>query len=347
MNMSRLAVEAGRVRGYQETQSGRFLRHTAGGDADVTGPLVDAEGELLGLQIAGAPQDRMAIPAVEIARWLQSPDPEEMASSEPGQVVSRLLGQTDASYHIDETGEGYVVRRPDGTNLNVRQIEGVVSVAAELGQLYVGDAVEGLRSNYSDPVGAIALKPGGDGQQLRWVAKLPADAATAPYLSDVMRMAVLQAQRWNQLQAGLDPDYPYDHYPGGDEPVQEQRLTEIVAETGMAHEARDDYLKLQPDADVPVFTNVFRGMAYVYAYSGGLPGDGSSEQEQVARDLLRRNWELPLGRLALDKHLDLAWEAQVPMDYLTAAHLQALVRVCQAEVTRLEAEYGEVPFNEE
>ncbi|MBD3292147.1 MAG: hypothetical protein GF393_04425 [Armatimonadia bacterium] len=347
MNMSRLVVEPGEIRGYHQTTEGRFLRHTAGHDENVTGPIIDGEGELLGLQISDAPQERMALPAVEIARWLQTPDPDEMAPSEPGQVISRLLRQADVPHSATEAGEGYLVRRPDGTNLTVRQIEGVISVEVDLGTLHVGDGIQGLRSNYSDPLGAVALKPAGDSGQLVWVAKLPADATTAPYLSDAMRMAVLQVQRWSQLQAGLDPDYPYDHYPGGDEAVHEQRLAEIVTETGLVHEQSDDYLKLQPDAAVPVFTNVFRGMAYVYAYSGGMPGAGASEREQIARELLRRNWDLPLGRLALDKHFDLAWEAQVPMDYLTATHLQALVRVCQTEVARLEAEYGDIPFNEQ
>jgi len=347
MNMSRLVVEAGTVGGYQQTSAGRFLIHSAGHHGDVTGPLVDTRGQLLGLQIAGAPDDRMATPAVEISRWLQRPDPDEVVPHEPGQVVGRLLRQADVTYSVDEEGQGYVVHRPDGTHLTVRQVEGVLSVETDLGTLHVGDGIDGLRSNYSDPVGAVGLKPAGDGEQLAWVAKLPADAATAPYLSDVMRMAVLQAQRWSQLQAGLDPDYPYDHYPGGDEPVQEERLAEIVAETGLAYEEGEDHLKLQPAAAVPVFANVFKGMAYIYAYAGGMPGESASDREQIARELLRRNWELPLGRLALDKHLDLAWEAQVPMDYLTANHLQALVRVCQTEVTRLEAKYGDVPFNEQ
>lgn len=347
LSMSRPVVQAGRVRGYRQTSEGRFLAHTAGHDAHVTGPIVDPRGELIGLQIADTPGDRMAIPAVEIAGWMATPDPEELEPSEPGHVVGALLSTMDVPHRLNDAGRGYVLPRPDGADLVIEQVEGIISVRVDLGTLHVGDAIEGLRSNYSDPVGAIALRPVANGERVTWVARLPADVATAPYLSEVTRIASLQAERWRQLQAGLEPDYPYEHYPGGDEEAQETRLAEIIDETGLVCVESGDALKLNPEAAVPVFANVFRGMAYVYAYSGGMPGDGASEQEQTALSLLQRNWELPLGRLALDKHLDLAWEAQVPMDYLTADHLQMLVRVCQSEVARLKSTYGDVPFNEQ
>jgi len=87
-------------------------------------------------------------------------------------------------------------------------------------------------------------------------------------------------------------------------------------------------------------------MAYIYAYSGGMPGEGESERDQVARELLRGNWQLRHGRLSLDKYLDLAWEAQVPIDYLTPAQLAVLVRAGAAEVAALKKKYGVIPFNE-
>lgn len=347
LNMTRLAVESGEVRGYEDTDSGRFLVHTAGHEPDVTGPVVDSEGNLIGLQMSGVPRERMAIPAVEIARWLQTPDRGEMPPSEPGRVLDRVLREMDVDYRASEAGDGFVLPRRDGPDLLLRQREGIVSVRADLETFHVGDAVEGLRSNYSDPLGAIALRPTGGDEQVTWIARLPADALNAAYLSYVAEIAVIQAARWRQLQAGMEPDYPYEHYPGGDETAHQTRLAEIVTSTSIPSEASGDGYKLEPSAAVPVFTNVFRGMAYVYAYSGGLPGEGASGQEQVAEELLRRNWELPLGRLALDKHLDLAWEAQVPMEHLTAEYLTALVRVCQAEVARIKSTWGDVPFNEQ
>jgi len=347
LNMTRLVVESGSVSEYATGAGGRSIAHTAGQVDSPTGPLVDVEGQLVGLQVGIGDGTRRTIPAVEIAQWLERPGEDETAPVEPGQVVERLLRQMDVDFRAAGSSGGFVVPQSDGMEVLVRQTENTITVQVDLGALHAGDAVEAVRAGYSDPVGALALRPANGGEQLVWVARLSATDANAGYLSYVVAMASAQAGRWSQLQSGLEPDFPYDLYPGGDEDAQNARLLEIIEATALAHEASGEGWKLEPEAAVPIYITVFRGMAYVYAYSGGLPGDGASEQDQVARVLLRRNWQLPIGRLALDKYLDLAWEAQVPMDYLTSRQIAAFNRAGAAEVAALKSKYGDIPFNEQ
>ncbi|MGM0492087.1 MAG: S1 family peptidase [Armatimonadota bacterium] len=346
LSSGRLAVEAGTVREYVTTEAGRFVRHTAGRDADAAGPVFDKEGRLIGLQVEKGPTDRMAIPAVEIAQWLQSPVPDAGATNESGRALARLLPRIDMQYRVNEDGAGYVIPSPDDIDLLVREASGIITVEVDLGALHVGDAIEALRSNYSDPVGAYALKPTDAAERLVWVARLPTQAANASYLEYILRIGVLQSTRWTRIAAGMEPGYPYEHYPGGDQEALREQLAEVIRETQIPHEASGDGHRLRPDSQFPVYVSEFQGMAYVYAFSGGMPGQGDAEQDQTARTLLRRNWEMPLGRLALDRFLDLEWEAQVPIEHLTAGHLAALVQVAQEEVSRLQQTHGEVPFNE-
>ncbi|MFW5869079.1 MAG: S1 family peptidase, partial [Armatimonadota bacterium] len=347
LNTARLVAEAGRVRRYADTDEGRFLQHTAGRDAEISGPVFDADGALIGMQVAAAPGEEMAIPAVEISQWLQMPGDEEVSATESGQVLGGILRGMGAQYREHTSGEGYLVSGPGGAEIRVRQTEDVISVEIELGSLHVGNAIDALRSNYSDPVGAFALKPREGADQLVWVARILAESANAEYLDYVTRVGVLQSARWEQIEAGQEPDYPYEHYPGGDEAALSSELATIVHRSGLSNEASGQAHKIYPESDVPVFVNEFRGMAYVHAYSGGVPGKDGSEQEQIARELVRRNWELPLGRLSLDKHRDLACEAQAPMEHLSTGYLAALVRVCQDEVARIKTEHGQIPFNEQ
>ncbi|MFW6438102.1 MAG: S1 family peptidase [Armatimonadota bacterium] len=347
MNARRLVAESGRVQSYVDTDEGRFMQHTAGQEAHATGAVFGADGELIGLQVTGSPGNRMAIPAVEISRRLQTPGPGETVRSESGEALTELLAEMRAQYRRSESGAGFIVSPPGGTAVRVRQTRSVISAEIDLGRLHVGNAIDALRSNYSDPVGACALKPHEGSDRLVWVARISAEAATADYLDYVIRTGVLQTARWQQIAAGQEPEYPYAHYPSGDEDELTSELAAIVHRSGLPTESSGQFHKIDPDADVPVFVNEFRGMAYIHAYSGGMPGSGEAEQEQIARTLVRRNWELRLGRLSLDQHLDLAWEAQVPVEHLTAECLSALVRICQDEVARLRSEHGSIPFNED
>ncbi len=345
MNMTRLAAEAGEVREYSDEGGRRSIMHTAGRDSGAAGPLMDADGDLVGLQITGADGGPVTVPAVEIARWLRQPAGGELPPTEPGQVVERLLRQMDVDFRA-APGGGFIVPQADGAEVFVQQREDLITVQVPLGSLDAGDAIEAVRAGYPDPVGAPALRPTDQGEELTWVARVPAADAAAGYLSYVVAMGAAQSARWGRLQAGIESEFDYDVYPGGDEDAQETRLLATIEETSLAHESSGNGWKLEPESAVPVYVSVFRGMAYVYAYSGGLPGEGEGEQDQVAHELLRRNWELRQGRLSLDKYLDLAWEAQVPMDYLTPRQLEVLVRSGAAEVAALKSRYGVVPFNE-
>ncbi len=345
--LTEVAAYAGKALRYEGSGEARMLLHTAGAETGAAGPVFDRDGRLVALQVASASAEaqRSAIAADAIARWLQSPPEDETAPAEPGVVLPRLLEAAQLDYRASEEG-GYALADAGGLDVRVEQRESLVAVTVALGVLEIGHEVEALRFNYMDPLGSLALKASGRAEVLRWTAKIHVDAAKPEYLSYAVRVAGEQARRWQAIRAGIEAEQPYDLYPGGNESELEKRLDELVEASGLAYEETADGYRLRPQANVPVYVKIYRGMGYVHAYSGGMPGTGDVERDEIARALLRRSWEMPLGRLALDRYDDLAWEAQVPMQHLTPGYLQMLVRAGESEVTHLVSTYGDIAFNE-
>ena len=58
-----------------------------------------------------------------------------------------------------------------------------------------------------------------------------------------------------------------------------------------------------------------------------------------------RNWDDPFGRLSLDSDLDLLWESQVPIDFLTPDYLAIIANTCATQASSFWEEYGHTPFN--
>jgi len=98
--------------------------------------------------------------------------------------------------------------------------------------------------------------------------------------------------------------------------------------------------------DLTVWANVFRGMAWIHCYIGGMPGEEQPEQLINAGDCLRRNWRDPLGRLSVDDQNDMAWEMQVPVEMLTTELLNKALADAELQVQAIWSRYGHVPFNE-
>ena len=125
------------------------------------------------------------------------------------------------------------------------------------------------------------------------------------------------------------------------------RLKQLIAATELQSEEKEDYFLLPYDNDVTVAASIFRGMVYVRAYTGGMPGENRGEQALIAIQLLKRNWNDSFGRLALDGDNDLVWESQVPFDFVTPDYLAILTGTCATQVASFWEEYGHVPLNEQ
>jgi len=76
-----------------------------------------------------------------------------------------------------------------------------------------------------------------------------------------------------------------------------------------------------------------------------MPGDSEWEQGQMAIELLQRNWDDPFGRLSLDSDLDVVWESQVPVTFLTPDYLTIIANTCASQAVSFWEEYGHTPFN--
>lgn len=319
------------------------LVHTAGVGVADEGPLLDRRGRLIGVSLVRGEDGRArAIPVARITGWLESAPEDEPLPARPGTVVRALL--TEAQLVFAERGEEFVLPYDNDVTVTVRQQEHLIAISAPAGALPAGRARVALHFNYDDPYGSLALAEDGS---LRWIVRIPAEFASATYLKNVASAGAQRAAAWAEVAAGGDLPDATGLYPGGDETALYERLKTAVVASGLAFEpSGEETFKLLFGNTPAVFVNVYLGVAYVHAFSGGMPGATEDEQEQIARNLLRRNAHIPLGRIALDNYDDLAWEAQVPMDSLTPDYLAALARVGTQEVAGLIEEYGRVPFNE-
>jgi len=338
-----LAAHAGKVAGAAGGGDALMLVHTAGSGLGGGGPLVDAEGRLVGLSLAdGGDGQAQAIPVARIANWLESPPEDEAPPTKPGVVVRSLLEEAELVFK--EQGEEFALPYDNGVTVMVGQHENLIVLVVAPGELPAGSALRALRFNYDDPYGCLAL--GVDGALL-WTARIPVEFASAEYLKTVAGVAAQRALAWRDMVAGEEPPDAADLYPGGDDEALLASLEEIVARSELEFEPSGDRTFKLLFGDAPmVRVTVYKGVAYVYAYSGGMPGADAAEQERIGRELLARNARDPLGRLALDNDDDLAWEAQVPMGYLAPEYLAALARAGTQQVAELLEQYGDVPFNE-
>jgi len=339
-----LSAQAGQAVGYEGEGAARMLRHSAGGlGTGAAGVLVDAQGRVIGLAVdrteAG---EGLAIPVARIAAWLESAGEDE-APAEPRTSLGAMLESAELIF--EESDGRFELPYKNGMTVLAAQLGDLIVISAALEPLPAGSGLDALRWNYADPYGGLALTPD---DALVWLAKVPVQFVTPQYLGALCRVGAVRAQAWSDDPTDASLESAADLYPGGDEEALTGRLGTMVEATGLQHEpSGESSYRMFTESGPAAYTNVYRGAAYVYAFSGGMPGDGAAEQERIAHELLARNWHDPLGRLALDQHDDLAWEGLVPMDDLQPAHLAMLARTCAREIADLESTYGDVPFNEQ
>jgi len=344
VGLGRLSAQAGQAVGYEGEGSGRMLRHSAGSLGGAEGVLLDGQGRVIGLAVGDAEAgEALAIPVARIATWLESSPEDEAPPAAPGTSLGAMLESADLIF--TESDGRFELPYDNDTTVLAAQLGDLIVISMALPALPGGSGLNALRWNYADPYGGLALTPDDD---LVWLAKIPVQFATPPYLKEVCRVASVRGKAWIDDPADTSLESSAEYYAGGDTEALTPRLAAIVEATGMPHEPSGERsYRMTTESGPAVYTNVYRGAAYVYAFSGGMPGEDAAEQERIARELLARNWHEPLGRLALDQHDDLAWEALVTMDYLQPEHLAMLARTCAAQVADLQSTYGDVPFNEQ
>lgn len=343
LGMRALAAQAGKALGYVETPAGPSLRHNAGVEFGGPGPVVDERGEVLGLTNAGGEDgERVAIAAERIAAWLESLPTETVAPTATPDSLRAMLERAGLIFR--EEDQRFALPYDNGITVNVGRRGRLIVLSVNLPELPAGDAVQALRWNYADPYGRLALTPEG---ALVYKATIMAEFCSPRYLKTVADATAVRAKAWIDDPTAVSLDDVGDVYPDGDADVLGPRLQRIVAACGLPYEGEVDTFSLTPESGPKVWVSLYRGVAYVYLFSGGMPGADEAEQERIGRELLTWNWRSPLCRLALDSYHDLACEAQVPMDYLQPQYLAVIAQECARLVEEIRARYGEVPFNEQ
>jgi hypothetical protein len=269
--------------------------------------------------------------------------------------VRDLLAATDLSYDEPETGS-FSIPYEGGVTITAHQYEDFLRLYCMIGELPGGNrllqgyaALEALRANYTDPVGRMSIHGLEDGAlMLYWECQVPISLASGQYLRTIADVGQNQVKRWEAALRAEQPGEPTEFYPGGTEEelaAMTERLKQQIEEVELVYEQVDDNFKLPYDNDVTVYSRIYKGMVWTYSYTGGMPGESRAEQGQIAIELLKRNWEDPLGRLSLDADYDLLWEAQVPSAFLTPDYFAIVSATASTQVADFKEQYGEIPFN--
>ncbi|MCD6359878.1 MAG: trypsin-like peptidase domain-containing protein, partial [Armatimonadetes bacterium] len=344
-----ISLRTGTVTAHRHWEGEEWIEHDAEADeGNSGGPVVNMKGEVLGVHtwtaISRNMSSKMAIPSNVVRQWLASDPSEDPAPPQPGGALRELFASSGLKFTGPEDGV-FTVPYDNDIDVFVHTVEDTLArFVVPLGAFDGARAMDALHFNYSDPVGRLSLGPD---DELYWEAQVPLSFVSGSYISSVCNIAANQAARWAQIVAGSEPEEPLDLYPGGDEEALTAKLKRVLDASDLKYTEEDGTFKMAFDNDVNVYVNIYRGVAYVHSFTGGMPGEGEQGMRQTALELLRRNWDDPLGRLSLDNYNDLAWESQIPMDFLTADYLEITAGIAASQVEKFWEDYGQVPFNED
>ncbi len=357
LGLREISIRTGTLTAHRTWEGRRYVEHDASAEeGNSGGPVVTGQAQVVGVHtltlVSSGMLTKFAIPSNVVSDWLATPASDDPAIPIPGKAVRELLAQTDLIY--EEEGEGtFGIPYDNGATVHVHQYDDFLRLYSPLGELPGGHlllqgyaALEALRFNYTDPVGRISLyDKGEEGLLLYWECQAPMSMASGEYLKTIALVGANQVARWEETLAGEMPGEPTDLYPGGDADALLARLRGQIEAAGLQFEEGEGYLKLPYDNDVLVFAQIYRGVVYTHSYTGGMPGETSVEQGQIAVELLKRNWDDPFGRLSLDSDNDLVWESQVPSDFLTPDYFSIIGATAAAQVGSFLEDYGQIPFN--
>lgn len=370
-----ISLRTGAITAHRTFEGKKWLEHDAEAEwGNSGGPVVSEDGSVLGVmtrfhwnQILAS---KWAVPANTLRDWLASDPandpPVYLASADtgggtPGRVqvtegdrppttartqLEDLLEATglDYSYWQNETWQ---LEYENQATVYVQEFDDILRAYVIFGDLPDGAALPALAFTFHDPVGRFSVSEEEGVDKLYWEAQVPMGVATPEYLRDLCNIGASQVESFlSYLTTDRELSTPTELYPGGDQEALHAQLGQILEGTGLIYEVYDeDTFKIPFDNDVSVFVKVFNGVAYVHSYTGGLPGDTKEQALRVSTELLRLNWNDPIGRLAVDEDIDVVWECQVPMSYLTPDYLYVVASVASARVEEYLGIYGEVPFN--
>jgi S1-C subfamily serine protease len=356
LGLREISIRTGTVTAHRTWDNHRYIEHDASAEeGNSGGPVVDSQARVLGVHTMTLASKGMltkfAIPSNVVRAWLATDASEDPPPPIPGKVVRDMLDGAGLIYEEADTGL-FSLPYDNDVTVYVHDYDQFLRVFVPLGELPGGTkllqgycALEALRFNYADPVGRLSLLEEEGIHKLFWECQAPLGAATDQYLKTVADVGANQVVRWRQTLNGEEPADPEHLYPGGDEAALLARLEELIKAAQLKYEAKDEYYLIPYDNDVNVAGAIWRGMGYVHAYTGGMPGESLAQQALIAIELLRRNWDDPFGRLSLDDDNDLVWESQVPSDFLTPDYLAILSSTCANQVAAFWDVYGHVDLN--
>ena len=375
LGLREISFRTGTVSAHRHFEGNTYLEHDAeADDGNSGGPVVDSQGRVVGVHtqtmISRNMSTKWAIPSNVLRDWLGA-DPDDdppvyfaSASATGGPIaggsaatggtttggtatpeVEELLAATGLKYDHSQGGT-YEVPYTNDVTVYVQDYDGLLRAYVIFGDLPQGSALDALRFNYFDPVGRFSINEEDGVNKLYWEAQVPMGVATPDYLRDLCDIAANQAESFYELlQSGEEPTTPTDLYPGASDSDYDT-LAAMIDESGLTYEAAgEDSFKIPFENDVDVYVSTFNGVAYVYAYTGGLPGESPSESRELALEMLRFDWNDPIGRLSLDDDDDVVWECQVPISYLTSDYLYIVANVAAEQVEEFWGIFGKIPFN--
>ncbi len=362
-----ISIRSGTVTATRTWQGSKYIEHDAAAESGNSGgPLVDEQGRVVGVHTltiaASSMLTKFAIPSNVVDVWLKSAPAQDPIREAPGSRVRKMLARSDL-YYSDE-GDG-VFSLPYDNNVTVymHEYQDFLRGYVDLGYL-PGDnesqqglvALLALRLNFNDPIGRLSAYRNEDGEyELYWEFQAPISAVNPKFVRFVGRVGAWQAGRWRGLLDDVNFSGPQEM----DIPVDVEehlfdKLGELLEKTGLVYKRDDEkqryVLPYENDGDeegsvINVTMRVYRSMVWTFTYLGGMPGKTEAERNKIAIELLERNWDDPFGRLSLDSDLDLLWESQVPMDFLTPDYLAILANTCASQAASFKKTYGFTPFN--
>jgi S1-C subfamily serine protease len=359
-----ISLRSGTVTAHRTLWERSFVEHdalTEGGNSG--GPLVNMQGQVIGVDSNAIGDERsrltmLAIPSNVVKDWLAtdaSTDPEPILPGDPDDPLKVLL--TDAGLKFAEPTPGlYSLEYENGETMILHRFDDFYRVWSPVDGLPEGSleqvsewALKALRFIYDDPIGHLSFVENESGKgQFSWEAIAPVSVMTATHLKELADVGASQVERWNKYVAdGQAPEDAPGLYPGGDKAAQLKQLRNIIDRAGLPYEEKyENTYSFETENGLRMHATIFRGTAYTYCHVGGMPSYDAGPQERldVAVDLLKRNNDDPIGRLALDKDDDVIWECQVPVDFLTPDYYRLILSDCIGIVAKYKETYGDVPL---
>ncbi len=366
-----ISLRTGSITAHRTFEGKRWLEHDAEAEwGNSGGPVVNDEGEVLGVmtrfhwnQILAS---KWAVPSNTLRDWLASDPandpPVYFASADTGGRVQvtegnrppstvqssleQLLASSGLNYSYGQN-DAWQIEYENAATVYVQEFDDILRAYAMFGDLPDAASLSALAFTYHDPVGRFSVAEENGVDKLYWEAQVPMGVATPQYLRDLCDIGASQVESFYEyITTDQELETPTELYPGGDPDQLHAQLKQILEQSGMTYEAFDEEtFKLPFEGDVTVYVKVFNGVAYIHSYTGGLPGTTEEESLANSTELLRRNWNDPLGRLAVDADIDVVWECQVPMSYLTPDYLYLVASIGAEQISSYWETYGRVPLN--